>query len=447
MFVRKIRRWEIAGLILLMVFGLASFALPAVKVVNIWHTEASEEAIQVVSKIIADFEKQNPGVKVEQQGLYFDDMWPKLMSSLAIGSPPDLAQAEPYSLAGLQAKGVLRPMDDLIEHIGEENIFPVVKKLTYIKGHWYGIPHAHGSQMLQYRKDWFREKGLRPAETWDEWYETMVALREDVNGDGIFDRWGLIDRGDKAGITQNVPYRVASNGGRIYDDEGNPVFTEQAMIETLEFYKKRNEYMPPDWLSATYPDCMIRLATGKVGQFPGWGRGVHWIEKYAPPEIADTEHFGAAAFPRGPHGKVGIAGYDGEPWISFKDSKCPELAIEFLKCFYKPENYVLYCSAYPTASGPVIRTIVERPEFWENPFIKKWKEFVEIQYKVIRGESSTFGVSRWEEIKFPWISDIAAANVLADAVIDVLVEGKTPEEAAARAQKKAEEIIETGYKR
>ena len=61
--------------------ALAVFAAaPAMaqKVVNVWHTEPNPRTKAVIDGIIADFEKENPGVKVVQEALAWGDLDKKM---------------------------------------------------------------------------------------------------------------------------------------------------------------------------------------------------------------------------------------------------------------------------------------------------------------------------------------------------------------------------------
>ena len=118
----------------------------AQKVVNVWHTEPNNRTKAVIDGIIADFEKANPGVKVVQEALAWGDLDKKMQAALASNSFPEIAHGQAYNERSLSAKGLLRPMNDVIAAIGEQDIFPVVRKLNYNEKTktYYGLAHAVG---------------------------------------------------------------------------------------------------------------------------------------------------------------------------------------------------------------------------------------------------------------------------------------------------------------
>jgi ABC-type glycerol-3-phosphate transport system substrate-binding protein len=53
------------------------------KTLTVWHTEPSDTAMKAVQKVCDKFEQTNPGVKVQQQGIAWADLGPKLYTALA----------------------------------------------------------------------------------------------------------------------------------------------------------------------------------------------------------------------------------------------------------------------------------------------------------------------------------------------------------------------------
>ena len=81
----------------------------------------------------------------------------------------------------------------------------------------------------------------------------------------------------------------------------------------------------------------------------------------------------------GPSGKMSVAQIDSEPWMVFKQAKHPNEAVEFLKFFYKEENYVRYLHTVPIHLLPMTRSVYRSPKYLDNPTIKKWRSWVDMQ--------------------------------------------------------------------
>lgn len=430
----------------------AALCAPAAaqKIVNVWHTEPNPKTKAVIDEIIADFEKANPGVKVVQEALGWGDLDKKMQAALASGALPELAHGQTYIGRSLSAKGMLRPLNDVIASIGENDIFDVVKKLDYNPRdkNYYGLAHAVGTDLIIYRKDFYREAGVpvdQPAKNWREWIEQLKKLTDKSKG-----RYGLSLAGPGFFINEDLYMWVGSNGGRLFDKNGRPTFTEKPVLDTLAFWKELNDCcLAPDWLSRGYLDTFADLATGKAATILGWGRGTGYFEQYAPDAVAKGDIGVFASKPIGPNGTAFLTQFDCEPWMIFKKSKHPEEAAAFLKFFYKRENYLKYIQSVPVHFFPITKSLRKDPAYLATPDFKKWGFWVDAQHAVIeKNEPKPVMITNWDDLDLPFIAEIAGSTILVDMVTDVTKGGKTPLEAAQRAQQRAEQLItQLGYKK
>ena len=134
--------------------GLAAgSAFAAEKVVTIWHTEPNPRTVAVMDEIVAKYEAMNPGIKIRHEPIPWGDLDTKLQAALAAGAPPDASHGQAYVERSLSAKGLLLPIDEVVESIGEDDIYDVVKKLNYHDGHYWGLAHAIGTDVPLERSD------------------------------------------------------------------------------------------------------------------------------------------------------------------------------------------------------------------------------------------------------------------------------------------------------
>lgn len=430
----------------------AALATPALaqKVVTIWHTEPNPKTKAVIDEIIADFEKLNPGLKVTQEALGWGDLDRKMQTALASGAFPDAAHGQTYVERSLAAKGLLRPLNDVIASIGENDIFDVVKKLDYNTKdkQYYGLAHAVGVDLTIFRKDFYRTAGVpvdQSAKTWKEWVAQLTKLTDKSKG-----RYGLSLAGPGFFINEDVYMWVGSNGGRLFDEKGRPTFTEKPVLEMLALYKELNDCcLAPDWLARDYLATFADLATGKAATIVGWGRGSGYFEQYAPEVVAKGDIGVFASKPIGPSGQTFLTQFDSEPWMIFKNAKHPEEAAAFLKFFYKKENYLKYIKSVPVHFFPITKSLRQDPEYQAIPDFQKWKFWVDAQHQVIeKNEPKPVMITQWRDLDLPYIAEIAGSTILVDMVTDVVKGGKAPLEAAKKAQERAEQLItQLGYKR
>src|SRR5262249_10327234 len=220
--------------------------------------------------------------------------------------------------ASLYTKGLLRPMDELVRALGENDIHEATRKLQYFDGKYYGVTHAMGATFIAERRDLREGKGLKAPETFAGFLELAAALTEEGK------RHALQMPGEKLYIGFVHPAEwLASNGGTWVDAKTwRPQLNSKAMLETLEFVQKLNKYQPQGWSGQKYLDTLAALATGKVAMAGLSGaRTIGYIEKYAPENLRTPEAFMPLLRPHGPSGKVGISALDGEDRAWFPQSE------------------------------------------------------------------------------------------------------------------------------
>jgi multiple sugar transport system substrate-binding protein len=417
------------------------------KTVRLWQTETEPQTLAVLNQIAADFEKANPGIEVKIEGLAWGDLEKKLTAALAAGAPPDAAHGQPITCASFAAKGLLRPLDDLVKAIGEDNLVDSFRNLCRHDGKYYGVGHSPASSVFVYRKDLLAQRGLKVPKTWDDLIQVAEALKETKDGQVV--RYGLTMTGQPLFVNIAVGELLKTNNGRLFDAQGRPTLTEKPVIELLDFYKKLNRVLPPGWTGHGYLDTFANLANGKAAMlYQAYGRGVGYIEKYAPKEVADPDHFAVTDKVFGPSGKTPAAQLDCEPWMVFKDAKGGNEAVEFLKFFYRDDNYIRYLHTVPIHLLPMTKSTYRNPKYADNATIRKWRPWVDMQEKYFKNDwIKPVLVTDWEDMKKPYLLEVMGSGILVDMVLDS-VKGMPSAEAAAKAQKRVEELLaQTGYKK
>ncbi len=435
----------IAGAALL---GRAPAALgQQVRELQVWHTEVEPQTVKTIQDTsIAEFERRFSGFKVRQQALGWGDLNTKLLAALAAGSPPDLTHLNPFMTASLYKKNLLRPMDELIRSVGEKDIHDATLKLQFFDGKYYGITHAMGATYIAERRDLREGKGLKPPETYEDFVKLVAALTEDGK------RHGLQMPGEKLyiGFVHPAEWLASNDGSWVDAKTWRPQLNSRSMVTTLEYLQKLNRYMPGGWSGQKYLDTLAALSTGKVAMvYLSGARTIGYIERYAPENMRDPEHFQPMFKPHGPLGKKGISALDGENWAVFTQSKYAQEAFEFLRIFYKREHYLKYCHTVPIHLTPIFKSMLTDPEYLANPRIQKWRSWHDFMVTGLnQGRFLPIGFSRPDDNLLPFLAELDGSGIVADLIVEVMVGEKNPKAEADRAQRRAEELLaQLGFKR
>ncbi len=167
------------------------------------------------------------------------------------------------------------------------------------------------------------------------------------------------------------------------------------------------------------------------------------IEKYAPKDMQSTEFFDVWVKPHGPSATKPAAQVDQEPWMLFRGSKNPAAAKEFLKFFYKDENYLEYIQSVPIHFFPITKSLRRSAAYKATPMIQRWGGWLAAQeYYLDNDLVKPTMVVEWDDLNTkPYLMQILGSGILRDMVLEVTVEDVSIEQATSKAQAKAEALV------
>jgi multiple sugar transport system substrate-binding protein len=136
---------------------------------------------EVVGDLVRDFERENPGIRVEVQQIPWSAAHEKLLTAFVGGSTPDLSQLGNSWIAEFAALRAISPLDGRIAAstvVRESSYFAGIWDTNVIAGIPYGIPWYVDTRVLFYRSDLLARAGYREMPTdWKGWRAAMEAVR------------------------------------------------------------------------------------------------------------------------------------------------------------------------------------------------------------------------------------------------------------------------------
>lgn len=139
---------------------------------------------EVVQRLVPEFERRTPGIRVRVQQIPWSAAHEKLLTAYVGGALPDVVQVGNTWLPELVALGALAPLDERLAPVegtlaplDPSDEFPGVVAATAIDGVRYGIPWYVDTRVLFYRTDLLRAAGVAtPPTTWSGWIDAMARL-------------------------------------------------------------------------------------------------------------------------------------------------------------------------------------------------------------------------------------------------------------------------------
>ncbi|HEU4752756.1 MAG TPA: extracellular solute-binding protein, partial [Armatimonadota bacterium] len=146
--------------------GLAGCAGPAEGrgpvEVRYWTGWTGHE-LEAQRRLVEEFNRSHPGIRVRI--LSVAGSYNKLRIAFAGGATPDVASAVwADELAGYAMRGVLTPLDELMQRSGRsgKEFVPGVWRMLHYRGRPYALAVTTNTNFIVYNKRLFREAGLDP---------------------------------------------------------------------------------------------------------------------------------------------------------------------------------------------------------------------------------------------------------------------------------------------
>ncbi len=285
-----------------------------------------------------------------------DDFHRVLRHAVAQGNAPDIVPLDyvwvrDYAHAGYLSE--LGALDGAWTRDFLADMEPPVARSNTVDGRLYGVPIQADITGLWYRKDWFRQEGVKPPETWSEW----LALMDHFADPEVKARLGyqytvvlpVTALAGEATVNLLLPF-IWMTGGGVVSAEGELTLDAPPTYEALHFLQeitlRRRSYLPDSVAHSRWWDLVRFLALGTVPMALGgtyeWPRirdESAWVETEE--EAMSTLGFVLAPRPSEDVPPVGSLG--GTSWAILRQSASQELGMELLKVAASPHMLARFC--------------------------------------------------------------------------------------------------------
>ena len=383
--------------------------------------------IKVIDQFAADFEAENPSIKVKPvyAGTYQESLV-KVMTAAKSGQAPTMAVLLSTDMFSLIDQGIVAPITDWASSAEDkkwlEGFYPAFMTNSRTAASTWGIPFQRSTIVQYWNKDLFKAAGLNPDKApanWDQLVEYSKKLTK-TDASGNVSQWGvkLPSSGFPYWIFQGL---TTPNGATLMNQDGNSTsFDDPAVVEALQFWvdlSAKHKVAPPgvvEW--GTTPKDFLEQKAAIIWTTTG---NLTNIRTNA------TFPFGVSMLPA----KKRLGSPTGGGNIYFFKGSAPEqqqAAVKFARWLTQPQR----TASWSAATGYVAVT----PAAWETPEMKKYVQDVpaalvakdQLQHAV--AELSTHENQR-------------VTKALNDAIQAALGGSKTPADALKEAQTEATRIL------
>lgn len=145
---------------------------------------------------IADFEKQNPGIKVETEPVALGQRDVKFTTAIRAGKGPDVFALDINPVRQYMKEGWVKDLAPFIAKEGGKQFLSDWYPRSLIPltegDKVYGIPKNTVAMVIVYNTELFKEAGItKLPKDWVEFREVCKKLTKSTKGDGVIDQWGV----------------------------------------------------------------------------------------------------------------------------------------------------------------------------------------------------------------------------------------------------------------
>jgi sn-glycerol 3-phosphate transport system substrate-binding protein len=226
-----------------------------------------------MKKLVDRFNGEHPEIKVTAvyTGSY-DDTNLKTRAAIKAGRPPAAVIMSANFVREYVINGEVDPFDPLIEKEGKtpaaymDTFWAALKPNAVVDGKVYGVPYQNSTPLMYYSVAAFTDAGLDPDKPPTNWAEWLDAAKKLTQPGG--ERWGINFPGtyDYCGwITSAL---VMQNGGQYYNhDYGGEVYynapSSLGALTLLDTLVNKAKVMPPGVSDAN--TCTSAFFAGRLG--------------------------------------------------------------------------------------------------------------------------------------------------------------------------------------
>ena len=359
---------------------------------------------EYVTKLVPEFEKRNPGIKVKVQAVPWTAAQEKLITAFASDNTPDACQ---LGNTWVPQFAYLDAIINLNDFIASSNI---VKEEKYFAGIWdtnvldssvYGIPWYVDTRLMFYRTDIFERAGYKqPPKSWAELYDLCKKIKALFPGEEKYaiylptNEWPPF-----------IIFGLQNNASLLKENNTRAYFSSREFKEAFEFLIKfHKDKLAPIGISqvtnvyqAFKDEYFAIYISGpwNINEYKKWMTGKladKWSTAPLPSKSGDN------------YPGVSLAG--GSSLVVFKNSEHKKEVWKFIEFLSEPSTQIEFYN--------LLYNLPAVKEAWEDASIAN-NIYTKAFYEQFNNVVATPKIPEWEQIAFSKVqqyAELAARDAL-----------------------------------
>ncbi|MFN8650799.1 MAG: sugar ABC transporter substrate-binding protein [Gemmatimonadales bacterium] len=338
---------------------------------------------EVVQTLVAEFEREQPGIPIRVQQIPWSAAHEKLLTAFVGNASPDLVAMGNTWVPEQVTLGALAPLDSLVAStpdMSPAGHFPGIWATNVVGGQLYGIPWYVDTRVVFYRTDLLARAGYPTfPTTWESWRESMRKVA-DQGGPGHY--------GIYLPLNEWPPLVILGlqGGSPLITPAAYGAFADSGYRRSFEFLLSlyRDKLAPP--VSNTeVANLYQEFARGTFAMYITGPWNIGEFRRRLPAELQDKWSTAPMPGPSGPG--VSLAG--GSSLVILKSSPHKARAWALMRYLSRPEVQVKFYQL--TGDLPA------RQESWNDPVLANDREARAFRDQLARAVPTPM-VPEWEEV-------------------------------------------------
>lgn len=266
----------VSAFIIIVLMLFAVFYKPAEKTgeneVIFWTLQMSDFS-DYMNSVIAEFEKENPDIKIKWIDVPFSEGEKRTLASVLSDNPPDLINLNPDFSAALAQKGALQEIDETKTLQFNQEI---IKSLKY-NGKLYSLPWYATSAVTIYNKKLINKAGVKVPATYEEIGQSALLIKEKTGAYAFLPN-----------ITENDTMLKILNKYGVNSPE---TINSKKSAQVFDFFKKMytENLIPKESITQTHREALEKYMSENIILFQAGANFLNMIKENAPSTYKDTD--------------------------------------------------------------------------------------------------------------------------------------------------------------
>jgi multiple sugar transport system substrate-binding protein len=389
-----------------------------IKTIKFWAMGSEAEQ---VSKILPEFEKKYPSIKVKVQQIPWTAAQEKLITAFASDNTPDICQLGNTWIPQFASLNAIISLDKFIaksEIVKPVNFFSGIWETNIIDNKVYGIPWYVDTRLMFYRKDVFERAGFKdPPKNWDELYTLCVRIKETQK---TKDRFPIFIPTNE--WNSFIIFGLQAGAELLKDENTRGNFSSKEFKEAFDYlirFHKEN-LTPFGMMQVT--NVYQAMAEEYISIYFSGPWNIPEFKKWMTGELADK--WATAPMPGYLNEYPGVSLAGGSSLVIFKDSRYKDEVWKLIEFLSEPE---IQLKVYKVTNN--LPSVIQ---VWQDTSLSN-DIYMKAFYQQLQNVVSAPKIPEWEQIVFSKLqqyAEFAARGVM------------TTEEALKKLNEDADRILE-----